>query len=182
MPAIALEFEQSYLKIRLHINMQMRDWLRSIADQDYVSLFKAKKLFAVHASGPMEGDAMRAESEFVRSLHSNPEDSITKWAAICEKSQLVDSTGLGFFTRKRQWTSPEAILREPSAAADILSGDIWCLLTDGEITSGSVADFIRLADRQKLMHVSLLLLVGDKHPFRFLRKSEQLEVLSLLLQ
>lgn len=40
---------------------------------------------------------------------------------------------------KRQWTCPEALLREPSAVTRILSID---MLTEGEITSGSVADLM----------------------------------------
>lgn len=42
--------------------------------QPHVSLSKAKKFFAVDASGSTEGDVMRSESDFVSGLHSNPED------------------------------------------------------------------------------------------------------------
>lgn len=130
-----------------------------------VSLSKARKFFAVDASGSTEGDVMRAESEFVRGVHSNPNDNVTKWARQCERPQLVDNTGLNYFTRKRQWTCAEATVKEPSAIAEIWSSDIWCFLTDGEITSGSVTNLTKLAVAQELLYIPLLLLVvGEKQP------------------
>lgn len=152
--------------------MRTPDWKRVVRDgsasgdiRTRLSMSKAKKFFAVDASGSTEGDVLRAEHEFIRGLHSNPKDSITKWAGYCENPQLVDSTGIGYFTCGRQWTCPAAILGEPSAVKEILSSDIWCLLTDGEITSGSVAHFTRLALAQELMQVPfLLLVVGEKQP------------------
>lgn len=130
-----------------------------------VSLSQAKKFFAVDASGSTEGDVMRAESEFVRGLHSNPNDNVTKWAGQCERPQLVDNTGLNYFTRKRQWTCAEATMKEPSAVAEIWSSDIWCFLTDGEITSGCVTSLTKLAVAQELLYIPLVLLVvGGKQP------------------
>ncbi|MCJ1429622.1 hypothetical protein MMC29_007537 [Sticta canariensis] len=152
--------------------MPTPDWKRVLGGkfasgeiQPHVSLSKAKKVFAVDASGSTEGDVMRSESDFVSGLHSNPEDSITRWAGRCEKPQLADSIGLAYFTRKRQWTCLEVILREPSAIKEILYSDIWCLLTDDEITSGGVADLTRLANELELMHIPVMLLhVGEKPP------------------
>lgn len=130
-----------------------------------MSLSKARKFFAIDASGSTEGDVMRTESEFVTGLHANPQDSITRWAVRCEKPQVVDSIGLGYFARKNQWTCPQAILKEPSAVAEILSSDIWCLLTDGEINSSNIEDFIQLASVHELLHNPVVLLfVGEKQP------------------
>lgn len=129
----------------------------------HVSLSRAKKFFAMDASGSTSGRIIRAELAFVKGLHTNSEDTVAKWDHDCETPQLVDKIGPGYLDDKCGGTSPDQILRNPSAVKEIESSDVWFLLTDGEINQYSVAELTNLADELNLIHIPVvLLIVGRK--------------------
>lgn len=127
-----------------------------------VPVSEAKKFFAVDASDSTAGAISRAEKEAVKGFHTNCEDSIAKWGS-CENPQLVDKMGNHYFKSNSGSTDPETMLTGTLNLHEILSSDIWYLLTAGTIADFEVANLAQLAEAQGLVNIPfMLLVVGDK--------------------
>lgn len=129
----------------------------------YVRLSDAKRFFAIDSSGSTYyGRLFEAELAFVQGFHTNSEDTVAKWDSSCEMPQLVDEIKPGYHANMYGGTSPDQILRNPSAVKEIESSDVWFLLTDGEINLYCVTELTNLADKLNLIHIPVVLLIAGR--------------------
>lgn len=106
---------------------------------------------------------MQAQAKAVVSIHGNAKDSVTKWDHQCEMPRILDSVPSNYFAGSGG-TSPDMILRHPTAIQSIRESDLWVLLTDGQIAERYVTELTRLADVVEVIHVPVvLLIVGGRY-------------------
>ena len=146
--------------------MALPVWLESVADSPgthvispaQIPFFDAKKFFAVDSSGSTSGSIMQAQAKAVASIHGNREDTVTKWDHQCEMPRILDNVPVNYFAGSGG-TSPDMILRHPTAIQSIRESDLWVLITDGQIAERNVTELTRLADVVEVIHVPVVLLI-----------------------
>ena len=141
-----------------------------------IPLTKARKFFAVDASGSTDGHIIEVEGQMVENWHTHPQDHVAKWGSDCSEPKDIPSAlgtaGLGngllrmvkksknsYWKGDQGGTSPAQILRRNSATDCIHNSDVWYLMTDGEVYGNGVQDLAALASRECITNVPVCLVI-----------------------
>ena len=150
----------------------MEDDPGSRPSSHHVSISKAKKFFAVdvvNASStpnPTERDTIRIKRQAVKGFHTNREDWIIKWGYVsCRNSRSVDQMGKRFFKSKFGSADSEQ-LGVDLYGREIMSCDMWYLLTDDTIDEYEVEHILDLAETDSTMNIPFVLIVVGKRQLR----------------
>jgi hypothetical protein len=127
---------------------------------EYIPFSKARKFFAVDASGSTGGAPLRSEQDFVEEIHQRSiekENWITKWGTFCDNPKKD--------WRNFNWrsdmggTQPSEILKNEHSLGRIHSSDLWFLLTDGEVYGNEVQSLAALGQEKGVFSCPTVFLI-----------------------